>query len=94
MYARKISTTRGSYARIGDIAEEYVLDVVVIACHQKTERRQLREYVSDEKSPYTEAKLHGERAILHKDKLYITKALRERVVNWYHWFLCHPGSIR
>ena len=48
---------------------------------QKTERHQLREYVSDEKSPYTDAKLHGEHVILYKDKIYIPKALQEHVVN-------------
>ena len=55
LYARKISTTRGSYARTGDITEECPLDVASIAHHQKMERRQLREYVSDQKSPYTDA---------------------------------------
>ena len=56
------------------------------------ERRQLREYVHDEKSPYNEAKLYGERVILYKDKLYIPKVLQERVVNWYYWLIYHPGS--
>ena len=64
------------------------------ARHQKTERRRLREYVSDHKSPYNEAKLHGEHVLLYKDKLYILKALQERVVNWCHWYLFHPGSTQ
>ena len=83
-YTRKISITRIAYARTVEITKECPSDVAVIARHQKTERRQLREYVSDDKSPYTEAKLHGEREILYKDKLYIPKALQERIVNWYH----------
>ena len=93
-YAHKISTTRGSDTRTGDITEQCPLDLAVIARHQKTERRQLREYVSDQKSPYTEDKLHRKHVILYKDKSYIPKALQERVVNFYHWFLYHPGSTR
>ena len=93
-YARNISTTRESDARKWDVTEQCPLDVAVIARHQKTERHQLREYVSDHRSPYTETKLNGEHVILYKDKLYIPKALQERVVNWYHWFLWHPGSTR
>ena len=94
LYTCKLSTTRRSYAHTGDITEEYPLDVAVISYHQKTECFQLRKYVSNEKSPYTEAKLHGESVIVYKDELYIPKALQRRVVNWYHWFLCHHGSTR
>ena len=54
--------------------------------------RQSREYVSDEKSLYTEAKLHRDCVLLYKDKLYIPKVLQERVVNWYYWLIYHPGS--
>ena len=57
-YTRKISTTRGSYARKVDITEEYLLDVGVIVRHQKMKHHQLKEYISDDKSPYTEAKLY------------------------------------
>ena len=60
----------------------------------KMGRRQLKEYVSDEKSPYTETKVHGEREILYKDKLYIPKDLQYHVINRYYWFLCYPGSTR
>ena len=42
LYARNISTTRESNARIGDVTEQCLLDVAVIARHQKTDRRQLR----------------------------------------------------
>ena len=47
-YAHKISTTRGSYARTGVFTEQCPLDLAMIAHHQETERRQLREYVSDQ----------------------------------------------
>ena len=29
--------------------------------------------------------------IVHNDKI-IPKTLQRRVVEWYHWYLCHPGE--
>ena len=25
-------------------------------------------------------------------KVYVPKSLRQRVMNWYHFYLCHPGA--
>ena len=56
--------THGSFSRTGDITEECLLDITLIAHHQEIEYCQLKEYVRDNKLPYTEAKLHGEHIIL------------------------------
>ena len=32
--------------------------------------------------------------IVHNDKIVIPKTLQRRVVEWYHWYLCHPGETR
>ena len=58
-YARKISIARGSFARTRDTTKECLLDVTLIACCKQNESRQLREYICDKKSLYTDDKLHG-----------------------------------
>ena len=30
----------------------------------------------------------------YKDKIYIPASLREKVLNWYHHYLQHPGASR
>ena len=32
--------------------------------------------------------------IVRNDKIVIPKTLQRRVVEWYHWYLCHPGETR
>jgi transposase InsO family protein len=32
--------------------------------------------------------------IVHNDKIVIPKSLQVRAVEWYHWYLCHPGETR
>ena len=32
------------------------------------------------------------RMIVRNDKIVIPKTLQQRVVEWYHWHLCHPGE--
>ena len=29
-----------------------------------------------------------------KDKIYVPDSIRNNILNWYHHFLCHPGSLR
>ena len=31
---------------------------------------------------------------VRNDKIVIPKTLQRRVVEWYHWYLCHPGETR
>jgi hypothetical protein len=32
--------------------------------------------------------------IVYNDKIVIPKTLQQRTVEWYHWYLCHPGETR
>ena len=43
---------------------------------------------------YTKRFVHGGELILEEGKIYIPTKIRPRVVNWYHHFLCHPGTTR
>jgi hypothetical protein len=36
----------------------------------------------------------GEQLICHGERIYVPKALRNHVVDWYHTYLMHPGETR
>ena len=36
----------------------------------------------------------GREVILQKGKIYLPRSLRHRILDWYHWYLCHPGETR
>ena len=36
----------------------------------------------------------GHEVILQKGKIYLPKSLRHQILDWYHWYLCHPGETR
>ena len=36
----------------------------------------------------------GEQLICYKERIYVPKALRNHVVEWYHTYLMHPGETR
>ena len=56
--------------------------------------KHLKEYLKDPKSTYCKKVVENIQIIMFKNKLYIPLALRERVLNWYHKYLCHPGDTR
>jgi hypothetical protein len=45
-------------------------------------------------SNWTYKDVEGHRLIHYHDKIYIPKNLRQRCLNWYHHYLCHPGGDR
>ena len=45
-------------------------------------------------SMYTRKTIQGVELLLENNKIYVPKTLRKKVMDWYHYYLCHPGSTR
>ena len=52
----------------------------------------LKEYTRDPKSVYTRSKLKNDKVIMLEGKPCIPIALRNRLLNWYHLYLCQSSS--
>ena len=39
-------------------------------------------------------KVEGKELITYKNKIYIPDTLKDRVMDWYHTYLIHPGVTR
>ena len=38
--------------------------------------------------------LEGTEILMKNNKIYVPKTLRGSVLDWYHYYLCHPGATR
>ena len=43
---------------------------------------------------YKDKSLYDTELILHEKRIYVPASLRSRVINWYHFYLNHPGAER
>ena len=70
----------------------FPLSTQLIADEQQKDKPLLNKVKNNTK--YTTKKVEGYDVICESDKLYIPHSLRERTLNWYHHWLCHPGETR
>ena len=86
------------FASRPNIPDEYPLDMEIITHMQREEiasrTEKLKEYICDHKLAYTRSKFENDEVIMFKEKIYTPIALRKRILNWYHLYLCHPGGTR
>ena len=78
-------------------ANMYPLKFSTIARYQEQDKSLMEKLTHDNK--YRLTSFHGgenkEIDLITKDeKIVIPEALQERIVQWYHTFLCHPGENR
>lgn len=59
-----------------------------------TTSSKLRQLVNDKKSGYHVTTLNNVEIIAYKDRIYVPPSLRKRTIEWYHYFLNHPGGDR
>ena len=89
-------TTQLSYVNQTDINE--VLEEVFpmspkeIKSHQRKDARLMKSL--EEHKEYQLKKVEGQRLVTYKSKIYIPDSLKNRVMDWYHTYLVHPGSTR
>ena len=73
---------------------QFPLDLSKVATEQQNEKRNSKEfnkYYKNNKKDFNTKIVSNKTLISVKDKIYIPKTLRSNIVNWYHYFLCHPG---
>ena len=83
------------YARIKDIDDECPLDAGVLVAAQWNESfirtSNLKRKVCDD-TYYLRTMYDTHERIINKNKIYVPQSLRERMLNWYHHYLRHPGA--
>ena len=47
-----------------------------------------------EHKDYNTKRVQGKDLIMYKKRIYIPNSLKDRVMEWYHTYLVHPGSTR
>ena len=78
-----------------DVEEyEFPLSPAVIAKHQSTDKALQKARTGKNKEQYGTKTLEDVEVITYKDKIYIPVNLQQRVVEWFHEYLCHPGENR
>ena len=50
--------------------------------------------LENEKSGFKLKTLDNIELVMFEDRIYVPRRLRERTINWYHYYLCHPGEDR
>ena len=78
--------------------EPFPLNLSVICKAQNIELNKsnstLKKSINDKKSGFHITTLDGVETVMYENKLYVPKILRQKVVEWYHFYLNHPGSDR
>ena len=83
-----------TYMTKNDVSEyEYPLSGKLIQKYQHANKL-LRRHSRAQRGLYGHRTLENVKVITYKDKVYIPAALQQRVVEWYHEYLCHPGESR
>ena len=78
---------------INEVLEElFPMSPKEIYSHQQRDQDLLKKLEVNEK--YSLKKIEGQELITYKGKIYIPETLRERVMDWYHTYLVHPGTTR
>ena len=50
--------------------------------------------MTDPKSEWDYKDVEGHRLIYHEGKIHVPQSIQQRVLKWYHHYLCHPGGER
>ena len=56
--------------------------------------RDLRQKVKNNPNHFQKTVVKQVKVITYKDRIYVPKDLRTRMMQWYHHNLCHPGEAR
>ena len=78
--------------------EGFPLNLPIVQQAQKEElnirNSKLKQLVNNKKSGYKLNTLDEIELITYENKIYVPKSLRQRTIEWYHYFLNHPGGDR
>jgi len=62
--------------------------------NSQSKDRSLRKRLKDNPNHYKKQAIENVQVITYKDRIFVPKELRNRTLNWYHHYLCHPGRDR
>ena len=81
-----------------DDDEAFPLNLSLVRKTQQLELKlrnsKLQTLIDDKKSGYNVITLEGVELIAFEDKIYVPVRLRQRTMEWYHFYLNHPGGDR
>ena len=76
---------------------EFALDVKMFKEHQDRDQelqKKLKTALKNDNSSYSNKNVEGTDLIHFNNKIVVPSTLRQRVMEWYHKVLCHPGGVR
>ena len=63
--------------------------------HQDNDKELQKRITKAKNTNYFTTKIvEGVELVHHENRIYVPETLRERVLNWYHTMLVHPGQAR
>ena len=78
--------------------ESFPLDLSLVRRTQQYElnknKNNIKQLLNDKKSGYNVITLNDVELITFEGKIYVPLALRKRTMEWYHYFMNHPGGER
>ena len=81
-----------------EIEERFPLQLSLVRKRQQNElnkrNSKLKQLVNEQESRYKVSTIDGIEIVTYEDKIYVPTKLRNRTIEWYHHFLCHPGADR
>ena len=76
----------------------FPLNLLIVLREQQKEPRNIKfsisTYISDRGSGYFKQELDDIKIIYYDSKINIPQSLRRRVLDWYHFYINHPGGSR
>lgn len=76
------------------ISEEFPMHPALIRKYQKKDQELLRKVADTKNQKFSSHNVENVELIHYNGKIYIPEPLRERIIDWYHQFLVHPGRTR
>ena len=76
----------------------FLLNILIVKREQQKEARNvnynLSTYISDQVFGYSMQELDDVEIICYDRKIFVPKSMRIHVLDWYHFYLNHPGGSR
>ena len=76
------------------MSEEFPMLPALIKQHQTKDKELQKKMMKDKKNHFSTKKVEEVELIHYDGKIYVPLTLRERIIEWYHQFLVHPGRTR
>ena len=82
------------YASKNDASiEKFPMSPKLLFAEQQKDQSLKRHFATGSKE-YSTKVVEGVQLITYKDKIVVPTLLRDRIMSWYHHYLCHPRQVR